>query len=83
MHRRVANADETELLAREFLDRSQGHLQLIRSHHILARIDFNGDNLPLIPGLKLRPEALIHPFAFALESMNMVMGWHLTHSILL
>ena len=83
MHRGVANADKTELFAREFLDRAQGHLQLIRAHHILPRIDLNGDNPPLIPTFKSRPEALIHPFPFALESMNMVMGWHLTHSILL
>ena len=83
MHRWVANADKAELLARKLLHGSQGDLQLIRSHHILPRINLNSDNPPFIPAFESRPEALIHPFAFALKSMNVVVGWHLTRSILL
>ena len=79
MHRGVANTNKAELLARKFLHRSQGHLKLIRSHHILPRIDLNGDNLPLIPAFKSRPEALIHPFPFALKSMNVIVRGHVTH----
>ena len=78
MHRGVADPDKAESLAREFLHRLQGHLKLIVANHILPRVDFDSHNPPLIPVFKPRPEALIHPLAFVLESMNMIVGYHFT-----
>lgn len=74
MHSGVADADKTELLAREPLHRSQGDLQLILADHILPRFDLNSHNAPLVTALELRPEALIDSFPFALESMNVISG---------
>ena len=74
MHRGVANPDKAESLAREFLHRLQGHLKLIVANHILSRVDLDSHNLPFVPTLKPRPEALIHPFPFALKSMDVIAG---------
>ena len=72
MHRGVANTDKTESLPWKFLHRSEGDLQLILAHHILPRVDLNGDNPPLIAVLEPCPKALIDPFPPVLESLNVV-----------
>jgi hypothetical protein len=81
MDRRIPDAKEVELLAGEFLHRSQRNLQLIFANRILARLSLNGDDLAFVARLDLLSQALIEALTLRVKSMDMILGRH-TKSLL-
>jgi hypothetical protein len=47
----IANAKEAEPLSGEFVHCLECHLEFVLPNHVLARFDFDGQDLALVPRL--------------------------------